>query len=303
MATPFSARLPTWDDIDCKGNYHENRQFYDTKLRITGNWVRVTKHSEIQSRYHDPETSPERRKRKNKAQRQAMLDYRIRSMTYEQYEQYMIEVQERIKKNHQKKVDRLVDTLRTNVIPKKRKRDIGTIFMRVSFRDADYPTSRKDAFRKLEYCKKRAEEWLGYKLHATYVLEKATDPKYTQRWHFHVIIYNAPYATFEEWQDNAFIYGTVNVQSVYDVTGLGKYCTKISRYIQKEQDILPKYARSYNSTIGLKKPVDLYDRADIIKVLHRIYLELGIIVQDTQWYDNRFYEKDKIKYQLWQSST
>jgi hypothetical protein len=190
--------------------------------------------------------------------------------------------------------------MRTNVIPKKNKTSFGTIFMRVSFRDQDYPTDRKDAFRKLEYCMKRAESWLGYRLQYHRVLEQGEQ---TNRWHFHVVIYNAPYASFEQWQENAFIYGTVNVRTVYDVAGLGKYCTKISRYITKGDEVLPRYAKAYAPSLRLKKPIDYYELSDTLPILFQRFKEHALVVQETKWLPNTYYLHDTLKYELWQTGT
>lgn len=293
---PETTRLLTWDDLAFRGNTTNNQIYYDTKVRETGPWLRVTRHKAIQSKTLVPQARTRRKINKQ------LLQLKISHFSPEQYVDYLFNKHIQILRNHEKKVDKLIDTIRSNVIPKKNRTSFGTIFMRVSFADEHYPKSRKDAFRKLEYCKKKAEKWLGMKLQATYVLEKATDPRYTKRWHFHVIIYNAPFASFEQWQEKAFIYGTVNVQSVHDTTGLGKYVTKMGRYIEKEQHDLPKYARTYNSTIGLKKPIDHYHVADAVPVMVRYIKHGGILVNRSKWLPNTYYEKDELQYELWQYS-
>jgi hypothetical protein len=110
----------------------------------------------------------------------------------------------------------------------------------------------------------------------------------TQRLHMHLIIFNAPFLSNEEWHEKVFKRGFVKAQTCYS-SNIAHYLAKyFGKGIKQKESSL----RSYSISKGLKTPTISYD-ASILPAI-----KSGYIIRETEYIENP-YTHEPVQYQEW----
>jgi hypothetical protein len=274
----------TYDFIaDIKGNNHKGDTYYNTKLTITGEWARTTKHSTLQKLSGVKSPRP----RKN-IDRTAYIE-KLKKHP-EEYVEYLFTKWEKIGQSKRRSTTRAVDLARTNHKKPATKSQFGTQFLLFTY--ANEPSGRREAWRDLQHAMDKYYKVTGFRIKALATLEEGEE---NGRLHFHVIAFNVLKCTYEWWQDNVWTNGWVGRTDVTDITGVAKYITKTALYITKDENYV-KGQRRYSSTRHLEQPTEVYERHIQIPYLFKLVQSgYGIITND-KWY--RHNDIDQTKYAL-----
>jgi hypothetical protein len=267
-------RKPTELDTVCDIRTSQYTTLYDTKVTKTGNYYRVARYSQQQSKRWIQKSRP-------RGESKAHLPESATPPTPE------LTPEQRLQKNRNRAITNLIDLTRTNFHESKSyKQDFATRVIRISFKDL--PKDRKQMYRWLQYSAKLFHKRFGFKMDYTIVDEEGSQ---TQRLHQHIVIFKAPYLSNEEWNQTIFKRGFVKAQTCYS-TNIAHYQAK---YFSKDIAKKEQAVRAYSCSKGLQKPKVIIDGAqvELTWLLHSNYA-----IQESEWIKNP-YTGQFVKYQIW----